>query len=133
MSLYTPETANQAFGIYCHAPLLAARGFCDRRNNTGQGAALVFIAAAAALDPNPGQGIYGAAKAALVTGAPCLSKEVAGRGIRANCISPGLGQTPMMEETTRQLGQDFLEREAALYPLGFGKADDVAQLAHFLL
>lgn len=133
MSLYTPEAANQAFDICCHAPLMAARGFCDRRNNTGQGAALVFIAAAAALDPNPGQGIYGAAKAALVTGARCLSKEVAGRGIRVNCISPGLVQTPMMEETARQLGQDFLEREAALYPLGFGNADDVAQLALFLL
>lgn len=133
MSQYTPEAANQAFDICCHAPLMAARGFCDRRNNTGQGAALVFIAAAAAQDPNPGQGIYGAAKAALVTGARCLSKEVAGRGIRVNCISPGLVQTPMMEETTRQLGPDFLEREAPLYPLGIGKADDVAQLALFLL
>ncbi len=133
MSQYSPETANQAFAICCHAPLMAARGFCDRRNNTGQGAALVFIAAAAALDPNPAQGVYGAAKAALVAGARCLSKEVAGRGIRVNCISPGLVQTPMMEETVRQLGREFLEQEAPLYPLGFGNAEDVAHLAAFLL
>lgn len=133
MALYTPEVANQAFDICCHAPLMAGRGFCDRRNNTGRGAAVVFIAAAAALDPNPGQGIYGAAKAALTVGARCLAKEMAMRGIRVNCISPGLVQTPMMEDTVRQLGQDFLEREAPLYPLGFGQPDDVAQLAVFLL
>lgn len=133
LSTYQATQAQAAFALCCHAPLLVARAFCDKRNNTGPGAALVCIAAAAATAPNPGQGMYGAAKAALVNGVLCLSKEIARRGLRANCISPGLVATPMMDVTVAQLGAAFLERERALYPLGFGTPEDVAHTAAFLL
>lgn len=133
LAVYDLEQAREAFTLCVHAPLLTARGFCDRRNNTGRGAAVVFLAAAAAVDPNAGQGMYGAAKAALVTAARCLSKEVAPRGLRINCISPGLVETPMMENTVQQLGEEFLQRERELYPLGIGQPKDVAQLAAYLL
>lgn len=133
MQAWDVGTARAAFDLCCHAPLLVARGFCDRRTNTGAGASAVFVAAAAGIDPNPGQGMYGAAKAALITGVRCLAKEIAGRGLRANCVSPGLVATPMMDATVHQLGTDFLERETACYPLGLGKADDVAHMVAFLL
>ena len=77
--------------------------------------------------------MYGAAKAALVTAARCLSKEIAPRGLRVNCISPGLVDTPMMRATVEQLGEEFLERERGAYPLGLGMPEDVAHLAAFLL
>lgn len=133
LSVYDINRAEAAFALCCHAPLLVGRAFCDKRNNTGHGAGLVFIAAAAAAAPNPGQGMYGAAKAALVAGVLCLSKEIARRGLRANCISPGLVETPMLEYTTNQLGPAFLERERPRYPLGLGSPEDVAHLAAFLL
>ena len=133
MSLYDYGKSREIFDICCHAPLMLGSAFCDRRNNTGPGAAVVFIAAAAAVDPNPGQGIYAAAKAGLVGGARCLAKEAASRGIRVNCVSPGLVESPMMDATVQQLGKSFLEREQNLYPLGFGLPDDVAHLTAFLL
>lgn len=133
LQAYDPLQARLAFDLCCHAPLLTARGFSDRRNNTGAGACMVFLAAAAAQAPNAGQGMYGAAKAALVTAVRCLAREVAPRGLRANCISPGLVDTPMMRASVEQLGHDFLERERAAYPLGLGQAEDVAHLATFLL
>ncbi len=133
MHFYPLEKAHQLFDICCHAPLMLGGAFCRKRNNTGSGAAIVYIAAAAALQPNPGQGIYGAAKAALVAGARCQSMELARQGLRVNCISPGLVKTPMFEETANLLGPAFVEREGSLYPLGFGKPSDVANLACFLL
>ncbi len=133
MALYDLAKVRQLFDLCCHAPLLLGGAFCDRRANTGAGAAIVFIAAAAAVAPNPGQGAYGAAKAALVSGAVCLAKEAAPRGVRVNCISPGLVQGPMMDATVEQLGQSFLEKEQPLYPLGFGKPQDVASMAAFML
>lgn len=133
MALYDLAKVRQLFDLCCHAPLLLGGTFCDRRANTGAGAAIVFIAAAAAVAPNPGQGAYGAAKAALVSGAVCLAKEAAPRGVRVNCISPGLVQGPMMDATVEQLGQSFLEKEQPLYPLGFGKPQDVASMAAFML
>ena len=133
MALYDLAKVRQLFDLCCHAPLLLGGAFCDRRANTGAGAAIVFIAAAAAVAPNPGQGAYGAAKAALVSGAVCLAKEAAPRGVRVNCIFPGLVQGPMMDATVEQLGMSFLEREQPLYPLGFGKPQDVASMAAFML
>lgn len=133
MALYDMARAHQLFDLCCHAPLMLGGAFCDRRTNAGAGSAIVFIAAAAAVNPNPGQGVYGAAKAALVAGATCLAKEAAPRGVRVNCISPGLVQGPMMDATVQQLGQTFLEKEQTLYPLGFGKPQDVAHMATFML
>ena len=133
MALYDLAKVRQLFDLCCHAPLLLGGAFCDRRANTGAGAAIVFFAAAAAVAPNPGQGAYGAAKAALVSGAVCLAIEAAPRGVRVNCISPGLVQGPMMDATVEQLGQSFLEKEQPLYPLGFGKPQDVASMAAFML
>ena len=133
LALYDMSRAHLLFDLCCHAPLMLGGAFCDRRANAGAGSAIVFIAAAAAVAPNPGQGIYGAAKAALITGATCLAKEAAPRGIRVNCISPGLVQGPMMDSTVQQLGQSFVKKEQPLYPLGFGKPQDVAHMASFML
>jgi NAD(P)-dependent dehydrogenase (short-subunit alcohol dehydrogenase family) len=129
---YEPSVAKELFGILCHAPLALAKAVLDRRNCL-PGCGLVFIAAAAAVAPNKGQSVYGAAKAALVTAARCMSREFATRNIRVNCISPGLVRTPMLEETVALLGEDFLREEEPLYPLGLGRPEDVAGLAVFLL
>lgn len=133
LSFYPLPRVREIFDICCHAPLVLGGAFCGARCNSGPGAAVVNIAAAAAIEPNPGQGVYAAAKAALVAGSKCLAKEAAPRGVRVNCISPGLVEGPMLEATCAQLGQDFLARESALYPLGLGKPEYVAELAVFLL
>lgn len=130
---YDHASALRFFDLLCHVPLMVAKAVCDRRNCVEHGLSLVFVASAAAVAPNKGQLIYGAAKAALVCGARCMSKELASRGIRANCISPGLVKTPMLKETAEELGQAFLQKEELLYPLGLGEPGDVAELAAFLL
>lgn len=133
MSFYDITKAKQIFDICCHSPLKLGSAFCSRRINAGPEASIVFIAAAAALDPNPGQGMYAAAKAGLVGGARCLAKEAAPHKIRVNCISPGLVESPMMDAAVKQLGPEFMEKEKALYPLGIGTTEDVADLVLFLL
>lgn len=133
MSQYDHGKAREIFDICCHAPLILAGAFCDRRIRAGKGAAVVCIAAGAAANPNPGQGMYAAAKAGLIAGARCLAAESAPSGVRVNCVSPGLVETPMLEDTVRRLGPEFLERERRSYPLGLGLPEDVAHLAAFLL
>lgn len=130
LSYYNLSKVEQVFNINCHAPLILAGSFCSRNKNGG---AVVNISAAASIDPNPGQGVYAAAKAALVAGSKCLAREAAQAGIRVNCVSPGLVTGPMFERTCAELGPAFVEREAAAYPLGIGKPVDVANLVMFLL
>lgn len=133
LAFYPLAKVYNIFDICCHAPLLMGSAFCDKNVNAGQGSSIVYVAAAAAQDPNPGQGVYAAAKAALIAGAKCLAREAAPKGIRVNCVSPGLVRTPMMAAACAELGSDFLKKEEALYPLGIGEPEDVANLAIFLL
>lgn len=133
LAFYNKKKTEEIFAICCHAPMILAGAFCKKRINAGPCSAIVHIAAGAAIDPNPGQGVYAAAKAGLIAASRCLAKEAAPAGIRVNCISPGLVDTPMMAATCAQLGESFLEREKQRYPLGLGLPEDVANLAVFLL
>ena len=49
---------------------------------------------------NPGQANYAASKAGLVGMTKSLAREVASRGITANCIAPGFISTPMTDALT---------------------------------
>lgn len=95
-------------------------------------ASIIFLASRAAEYPSPGNAIYSASKGALVSYAKCLGLELAGRGIRVNCIRPGMVWTDLI------LGQGIDEaelREAQdKYPLKrFGTPADIANLIVYLL
>jgi NAD(P)-dependent dehydrogenase (short-subunit alcohol dehydrogenase family) len=92
---------------------------------------LVFVASIAAHIGVPGVAAYSGTKAALIAMVRCLAMEVVKRRIRANCLSPALVDTPLLEATATMVGS--MEEERKNYPLGFGKPDDVANAAVFLL
>ena len=106
-----------------------AKAVLDRRHNTGKGASLVFIASTAAQHENAGLAAYAASKGAIVSLVRSLACECAPRGIRVNALSPGLIPTPQ----TEKLFGESLAARAALYPLGVGTPEDIAQTAAFLL
>ena len=130
---YSRVEAGRLFDIHFHVPLLLAKGFADRRNNTGPGSSLVFIASVAALAREAGLSAYGGAKAALLTATAVISKELAAQKIRVNAIAPGVVRTPMGEEYLSFLSDVGREKEMAAYSLGLGEPEDVAGLAVFLL
>jgi 3-oxoacyl-[acyl-carrier protein] reductase len=78
---------------------------------------------------NPGQGNYAASKAGLAGMTKSLAREVAPRGITANCIAPGFIETPM----TQALNEKQTEAIASMIPAGvFGKPDDIAAAVVYL-
>ncbi len=96
------------------------------RRRTGR---IVNIASISGVVGNPGQGNYAASKAGLVGMTKSLAREVASRGITANCIAPGFIETPM----THALTDKQTEAIAAAIPAGvFGKPEDVAAAVVFL-
>ncbi len=56
---------------------------------------IINIASISGVVGNPGQGNYAASKAGLVGMTKSLAREVASRGITANCIAPGFIETPL--------------------------------------
>lgn len=129
---YSLTEAQRHFDINFHAPMLLAKGFCDRRVSV-KGGALLIVSSASAVFPEKGHLIYGAAKAALVAAAKSISQEVAPRRVRVHCLSPGIVDTPMQEEAEKLMGPDYRTNQLREYPLGFGRPEDVAQMATFLL
>lgn len=90
---------------------------------------IINIASISGVVGNPGQGNYAASKAGLVGMTKSLAREVASRGITANCIAPGFIETPM----THALNEKQTEAIASNIPAGiFGKPGDIAAGVVFL-
>jgi 3-oxoacyl-[acyl-carrier protein] reductase len=89
---------------------------------------IVNIASISGVFGNPGQGNYAASKAGLVGMTKSLAREVASRGITANCIAPGFISTAMTDALTPKQ----VEAIAAAIPAQtFGKPADIAAAAVF--
>ncbi|RIA56476.1 3-oxoacyl-[acyl-carrier-protein] reductase [Dichotomicrobium thermohalophilum] len=102
----------------------ALRGMMKRRFGR-----IINIASISGVIGNPGQGNYAASKAGMVGMTKSLAREVAPRGITANCIAPGFIETAM----TGELNDKQVETIAAAIPSGtFGKPSDIAAAAVYL-
>ena len=66
------------------------------RSKTGYGR-IINIASISGVLGNPGQANYSASKAGMVGMTKSLAREVANRGITANCIAPGFIKTAMTD------------------------------------
>jgi 3-oxoacyl-[acyl-carrier protein] reductase len=95
------------------------------------GGAVVNLSSLAARDGGgPGAGIYAAAKGAVLTMTRGLSKELAPRRIRVNCVSPGMIATTFHDTFT---SAEARKATAARTSIGReGSAADVANAIAFL-
>jgi len=59
---------------------------------------IVYIASSSASDGNEGRSAYSSSKAAIISQAKVLSRELGTHNIRVNSIAPGLTNTDMMKE-----------------------------------
>jgi len=90
---------------------------------------IISISSVVALMGNIGQTNYGASKAGLIGFTKSLAREVARRGITANCVAPGFIDTEM----TQAIPDDIREQTTATIPLArMGLPEEVANAAAFL-
>lgn len=98
------------------------------RNKTGFGR-IINISSVSGVFGNPGQGNYAASKAGMIGMTKSLAREVAARGITANCIAPGFIKTPM----TEALNDKQTEEISKMIPAQrFGGPEDIAAAALYL-
>lgn len=110
--------------------LAASKAFGRGMLARGQGA-LIHIASIAGSQPQPASGAYSASKAATIMMSRQLAYEWGPRGVRSNCISPGLVMTPMSEPFYAD--PKVKERREAMVPLRrIAAPADMADVALFL-
>lgn len=101
-------------------------------DSLNDGASVILISSCAASITVLNHSVYSSSKAAVVKLAQNLSRDLAGRGMRVNSISPGFIETPIFEKVLRD-DPSFLERRASMIPLNrIGKPQDIAHAALFL-
>ncbi len=81
-----------------------------------------------------GQGAYCASKAGVIALTKCMALDGAPVGIRANCICPGVTETPLVKRVFSEQPDPAAAREAILsyHPLGLGVATDLANAYVYL-
>lgn len=90
---------------------------------------IINITSVIGLMGNAGQVNYAASKSGMIGFTKSLAKELAGRGIRANCIAPGYIETQMTDGLTPQIKEQILTK----IPLSrIGQPRDIAQAALYL-
>lgn len=98
----------------------------------GEGGVIVLLSSVAADIGGPNEYVwYAASKGAIESITYGLSKELAGDGIRVNCVSPGASETRVHADAGTP---DKLARIAPMIPMGrAGKPEESAAAVMFLL
>ncbi len=99
-----------------------------------KGGCIINITSDAARVGSPGEAVYAGAKAAVVAFSKSLAREVVSHNIRVNCVSPGLIETPLVEELREnEKGKRLVEKMIKRIPMKRpGTPEEVALTVLFL-
>lgn len=128
----TREKFDEMFDVNFFAPVELMR-LMYKKKKLQKGASVVLIASIGGTHSfMPGNGIYGASKAALNSVMKYAAREYASRKVRVNSICPGMVDTPLIHRGT--ITEEQLAEDAKRYPLGrYGQPEDIANAAVYLL
>ena len=126
------EKFDEMFDVNFFAPVELLR-LLYKKKVLQKGASVVLIASIGGTHSfMPGNGVYGASKAALNSVMKYAAREYATRKVRVNSICPGMVDTPLIHRGT--ITEEQLAEDAKKYPLGrYGRPDDIAHGAIYLL
>jgi NAD(P)-dependent dehydrogenase (short-subunit alcohol dehydrogenase family) len=126
----TPEGFDAIYALNVRVPFFmcqaAARHMAD-----GGGGAICNIVSIDGVFPAPLEGVYGSAKAALISLTATLAVELGRHNVRINAVAPALVDTPLV---ARHIASDDARADrASFYPINrIGKAEDIAAAAVYL-
>jgi NAD(P)-dependent dehydrogenase (short-subunit alcohol dehydrogenase family) len=131
------ESWQRLLDVNVKSVFLACKHVLPVMERQGNGAIITISSLAAIRYPGFPQASYTASKGAVIALTRNIALQYAAKGIRANCILPGLLNTPMIVEPMREAyGGDYEEmvrQRDAQSPTGkMGDAWDVAYAALFL-
>ena len=111
--------------LHCVLPGMIARG----------GGKVVSIASDAGRVGSSGEAPYSACKGGIIALTKTLAREFATKGVRLNCVCPGVTETGMLEQFMQGAGDPEKLREAfrRAVPVGrLGRPEDIAGTVLFL-
>jgi NAD(P)-dependent dehydrogenase (short-subunit alcohol dehydrogenase family) len=132
LRVLTAEKLETVMRINVSSAAMLAKGF-RQKGCSSSGSAIVLISSVAGIAGEAGVSAYAASKAAIIGLCRSLAMELAGQGIRVNCVAPGFVRTEMAERIEAALTPEQFQALEAKHPLGFGTPRDVSHAIVFLL
>jgi len=122
----TEEHFDKLFNINVKGTLFTVQKALPLLND---GASIILTGSVASIKGTPGFWVYGATKAAIRNFVRGWTVELKDRRIRANVLSPGPTDTPLMN----RLPEDAIARIVSTIPIGrIGRSEEIAKAALFL-
>jgi NAD(P)-dependent dehydrogenase (short-subunit alcohol dehydrogenase family) len=128
----TPDHYDRTFALNAKAPLFLVQKMLPMM---GAGGSIILVSSAMHYMGLPNHSTYAATKAALRSYSRTWAAEFAGSGIRANTLSPGVVDTPMLDSQASTSGEAAAIREgyASIIPMErLAQPEELANAALFL-
>jgi NAD(P)-dependent dehydrogenase (short-subunit alcohol dehydrogenase family) len=123
-----PQVWRSVIEVNLIAPFLICRAIVPPMISNGYGR-IVNIASIAGKEGNPNASHYSASKAGLIGLTKSLSKELAGKNILVNCVTPAAARTEIFD----QMKQEHIDYMLSKIPMGrFAKPSEIAALVCWL-
>ena len=122
----------QTFQLNCFAPILLTKELVRKKKLCNPSSLVFTLSIAGNFNILPGNSIYGSAKTGLSAFVKYAALELAGRGIRCNSVSPGMINTPFIQNQV--YSEEDKQKDMLLYPLKrYGEPKEVAYAIIYLL
>lgn len=114
-----------------YAPVSLTRSILKNKK-LNKGASVVFTSSLAAFKNDPGNSMYSMSKAGLSSFMRSCAIELADRGLRFNCVCPGMTETNLIHRPV--FSEEDLKKDMQRYPMKrYGKPEDIAYGIIYLL
>ena len=128
LSEITDEDWERVLGLNLTATFYLCRAAISHMRERRSGA-VVNVASISGKEGNPNMIPYSVSKAGVICLTKALAKEVIHDGVRVNCVSPAVIETPLLE----QLQPEAIQYMTSKIPMGrMGRPEEVAAVVHFL-
>lgn len=128
----SPQDIEAIMDVNYKAPVILSQKLLKKKK-INKSASIVFISSVSGVFVSaPAAALYSGSKGAVNGVAKAMALDLSPRGIRVNCVNPGMVDTNIFSKG--DITQEQLEEDVKHYPLGrYGKPEDIAFAVVYLL
>ena len=128
----SPQDIEAIMDVNYKAPVILTQKLLKKKK-INKSASIVFISSVSGVFVSaPAAALYSGSKGAVNGVAKAMALDLSARGIRVNCVNPGMVDTNIFSKG--DITQEQLEEDVKHYPLGrYGKPEDIAYAVVYLL
>lgn len=133
LPLMKPEQYLEIFSINVISGFELAKTISRKKLFNSKGGSFVFISSIRGILGQEAAIAYSSSKGAVIAGVKSMALELAKKNIRVNSISPAIVETEMTKNLFANISEQAKNTMLNNHPLGFGKAEYIANACIYLL